>query len=128
MSNKTELSLHTVETTRGLDKMTRDVFAHEVPILERVHGFDAFRVVEEDADTKTVDMDPHAEYERLRRAFNTKQDRFVEDVYPSVDALARTLGIRADRSTSAAPKMAEVIVAHKKPKAKAGKSEKPAAK
>lgn len=121
------VALHTVEITRGLEKITRDVFAHEVPILRALHQEDAFRVTEEDVDSKEIDADVHAEYARLKRAFDQKNLQIVGVVYRDAQELGRAMGVRVGRAEeSAPPKMSEERIGHRKNKP--GKGTKPAAK
>lgn len=73
------------------------VWAHEVPILEQVHGED--KLSEEERYDVTVEgFNVRDEWERLRRLYNNKLNpQMVERAYPmGVAQLAEELGIKLD--------------------------------
>lgn len=67
----------------ALCKVTRDVGAHEVAVLQAVHGDAAVQVIDEDLGTVIVD-DPAEEYSRLASRYGMDRERrqnYVEIAY-----------------------------------------------
>lgn len=122
MSEKnTVVKTVTVEVIRGLERIRSDVMAHEVAIVQAVHGRDSVQVVDEDAGDAEIPADAASEYERLVRRYDRKNFKVVGAVYRDPDELARKLGIGAS-----ATKTERVMSSQKnrKPARKAAKSAK----
>ncbi len=67
----------------ALCKVTRDVGAHEVAVLQAVHGDAAVHVIDDDVGTVSVD-DPADEYTRLASRYGMDRERrqsYVEIAY-----------------------------------------------
>lgn len=102
------------------EKIKTFAYDWEVPILERIHGTSAPRIVE----TYEVDVpaDAQAEWDRLKRKYNRKdagQSQIVEDTLRDVADLAKQMGVSFTRGNERAPTRSANTGSKRKPKAKA---------
>jgi hypothetical protein len=121
MSENITVNTVAVEVIRGLERIRSDVMAHEVPIVQAVHGRESVQVVDEDAGDAEIPNDAGLEYERLVRVYDRKNFAVVREVYRSPDDLASKLGIASGAKKSERAQSSQVV---RKPARKAAKSAK----
>lgn len=91
-----------------------DVFAHELPILKRLHGDDAVKVIAEDK-VKVVGFDPNTEIERLQRKYNSKEGDPVGAIYRNDPrSLAKEAGVSYSAGEATKPASSTQSPAKKK--------------
>lgn len=87
-----------------LNEMTtipKRVFAHEVAILQTLHGEENVALVEGSEQPKKIQSTVGEEYARLLRAYGRKGAKAVQTVYPSAALLADELGLSRPTRTRA---------------------------
>lgn len=121
MSEAKAFALHHVKIDRDKEHVTTYVPAHEIRVLEAIHGFDKVKDLGPTDDT--IDLDPSAvgEFARLRRKYHRINS--PDPVLRAYPTGPRELeGFSASRSASAeAPQ--SMVRKHPKPKADEAKAE-----
>lgn len=82
-SDTVELPLKLVAITRDNSKLTVEVAAHEIPILQLIHTEENVQEVDGE-DPGTIEVSANAEQEllRLRNKYDQKNNEVVQAVYP----------------------------------------------
>lgn len=88
-------------------ELPTQVFEHEVPILQQLHGLDFVRVTGV-RSRKVANFDAATELERLKRKYkvagsNPKGTEIVHTVYRSAEELAKAAGVKVGRGTARKP-------------------------
>lgn len=95
-----ELELVSLQITRDITKTVSDVYRHEVPVMELIHG----EANVEELGSKGVmvaDFEPRAELDRLMRKYGKNGEPAVLRVYSgNADDLAKAAGVKASKTKS----------------------------
>lgn len=93
----TTLVQHVVTVTNDpATKVPTEVYEHEVPVLEAIHGIGNVEIVDgKSEEVEVVEFTPEAEFDRMLRKYGTKNEGKVRSVYGGPNALAQELGMRA---------------------------------
>ena len=100
-----KLKLIDVEIDRGRDVITAAVPAHEVRVLQAIHGLEKVRpAAVQEGDTAAFDPSAHAEYERLtRKYYRVNAPDPVRAAYPMGPEQMAEHGFTSDGPSVAAP-------------------------
>lgn len=93
MSTLTKVRQVLLTVKRKTNTIPVVVLAHEVVILQALHGKDVTTIVDLDYDEIEIENDVVAEYERLFRVYGEKVHGIIRSIYPSPQSLADATGI-----------------------------------
>lgn len=89
------LPTHQVRVDRGRSKISTEVAAHEIAVLEAVHGRGAVVVLRKDIGDRDYPASAEVEWNRLRRLYDNRNDAPVGRAFPTFYELER-YGFRTD--------------------------------
>ena len=84
-----------VQVTRGNGcTIPCEVFRHEIPVLQKIHMPENVKIVDENYGDLPAPESAAAEYDRMSARYNRVGMRYVEQVYRSVDELAKVAALK----------------------------------
>ena len=92
-----EMTVLLVRIKRGLEHIPAELFKHEVPIMRRIHLEENVEIVDSGYSVVDVPDSAGAEMARLRNKYKQHLDH-VDRLFPTVDELARSTGLRNDEN------------------------------
>ena len=111
MSKLIAVTVALVSIQRGLETITAQVYEHEIPLLEAVHGQDNVVVADPDYDTVEIPDDAAAELRRLQGKYDLKNaPAIVGHFFRSEQELAKAVGLSVQRRNAAAERPSEAGV------------------
>ena len=108
-----------VTVQRDLAHIPAEIFEHEIPILDLMHGEGMVKVVDDDYHELEIPADANIEYLRLQGKYDRSNVNYVSRIYRDADELGRKVGLQVARATGVKPSQADIVV--RKPARKSAK-------
>ena len=114
MSTPTKiLATQQVQVRRDLQTITAEVFAHEIPILEKIHNYENVTTLVADYGELEIPDDAELEMRRLVGKYDQKRSKNVEHVYRNARELSRASGLAMPEVLAERPSQAGIRVNNK---------------
>ncbi|MDV6189862.1 hypothetical protein RYH75_11415 [Stenotrophomonas geniculata] len=115
MSNSIIATVQLVAVKRGMETtIAAEVFKHEVPILEAIHGRENVKVVDADFHALELPDNAEGEFQRLRSKYGERFQPAIDMAFPrGASDIARELDMELGRDTYVRP--SEAVINSRRP-------------
>lgn len=123
MSNSIIATVQLVAVKRGMETtIAAEVFKHEVPILEAIHGRENVKVVDADFHALELPDNAEGEFQRLRSKYGERFQPAIDMAFPrGASDIARELDMELGRDTYVRP--SEAVINSRRPERPGQKAE-----